>query len=175
MPPDTGSGVRVSRKISRGGGAPRAEVSAEVERPGHERAAQRSRPAILPGGSAGRAGMAFRLGDDCERLGDLEGAITWFRRAAEADHPDAAMRLGGLLGRLIDQRSAGNRAAAEHHQARRTDLTMMAEATRWLAAARGSHRLEMMELVLLMLDRQQALAAGHLPGAPAAGSLPCHR
>jgi len=119
--------------------------------------------------------MAFRLGDDCERLGDLEGAITWFRRAAEADHPDAAMRLGGLLGRLIDQRSAGNRAAAEHHQARRTDLTMMAEATRWLAAARGSHRLEMMELVLLMLDRQQALAAGHLPGAPAAGSLPCHR
>jgi hypothetical protein len=165
--------VGVSINVSHGGDAPRAEVPAEGGRSGHDGAARHSRPAVVPGGSAGRAGTAFRLGDDCERLGDLEGAISWFRLAAEADHPDAAMRLAGLLGRLVDQRSAGTRAAAERHPARRSDLTMMAEATRWLAVARGSHRPEMMELILLMLHRQQCLAAGHPPGAPAAGPVPC--
>ena len=129
-------------------------------------------PEAIPGVSSGRAGTAYRLGDNCERLGDLEGAITWFRRAAEADHTDAAMRLGSLLGRFIDQRALRD-ATEEHHQARRTDRTLMAEATRWLAAAQGSRRPEMVELVVSMLHRQQFLAAGHPPCEPASRSDPC--
>ncbi len=153
------------------GDGPSAEPSADGQRARRPGPARLGRPDAIPGVSS-RAGTAYRLGDSCERLGDLEGAITWFRRAAEADHADAAMRLGSLLGRFIDQRALRD-ATEEYHQARRTDLTLMAEATRWLAAAQGSRRPEMVELVVSMLHRQQFLAAGHPPCEPASRSDAC--
>ncbi|RFU39656.1 hypothetical protein DZF91_21145, partial [Actinomadura logoneensis] len=49
------------------------------------------------------AGVAFGLGATFERDGDLEQAAAWYRRAAEAGSPGAALRLGDVLGRLADE------------------------------------------------------------------------
>jgi hypothetical protein len=132
---------------------------------------RRSGPDAIPGFSSGRVRTAYRLGKNCERVGDLEGAITWFRRAAEAGHPEAAMRLCGLLGRIIDANLGGSR---DDGQARRIDRALMTEAIRWLSAARGRSEPQMVELILETLQRQQCLAAAHPPGEATARPGPRH-
>jgi hypothetical protein len=145
----------------RGGDAPAAELPGAAARAGPPGLPRSSRPDAIPGVLSGRVRTAYRLGENCERIGDLEGAITWFRRAAEAGHPEAAMRLSGLLGQIID---AHLDASRDDGQARRIDLTLMTEAIRWLSAARGRSEPQMVELILETLQRQQCLAAGHPPG-----------
>jgi TPR repeat protein len=84
----------------------------------------------------------------CEREGDLEGAARWFRRAAEADFPNAALRLGAVLGRLADEHDTKTKRSPE---------MLLAEATRWLSEVKTSP--DAVELITDLLNRQQRLAA----------------
>jgi TPR repeat protein len=108
--------------------------------------------------SGGRRGpyarIAFASGKRCERQGDLEGAARWFRRAAEADLSDAALRLGDVLGRLADQRGGVGGMAGSRSRDR-----LLAEATRWLSEAHDAKHPDAIELITDMLNRQQRLAA----------------
>jgi TPR repeat protein len=112
------------------------------------------------------ARIAFASGKRYERQGDLEGAARWFRRAAEADLSDAALRLGDVLGRLADQRG-GAEGIDGSDGADGTDGTvrtrsrelLLAEATRWLSEAHRSTHPDAIELITDMLNRQQRLAA----------------
>jgi TPR repeat protein len=100
------------------------------------------------------ARIAFASGKRCERQGDLEGAARWFRRAAEADLSDAALRLGDVLGRLADQR--GDAGGTDGSRSRDR---LLAEAARWLSEAHGAKDPDAIELITDMLNRQQRLAA----------------
>lgn len=100
------------------------------------------------------ARIAFASGKRCERQGDLEGAARWFRRAAEADLSDAALRLGDVLGRLADQRGGVGGTDGSRSRDR-----LLAEATRWLSEAHGATHPDAIELITDMLNRQQRLAA----------------
>jgi TPR repeat protein len=95
-----------------------------------------------------QAHAAYELGMWCEREGDLEGAARWFRRAAEADFPDAALRLGRVLGRLADEQGTKTKQSPE---------MLLAEATRWLSEVKTSP--DAVELITDLLNRQQRLAA----------------
>lgn len=110
----------------------------------------RLRPAALGRPSGALADVAFRLGDWREREGDLEQAAGWFRRAAESDRPDAALRLGDVLGRLAEERRAASGDSAE---------VLLAEATRWLSEARDATTPAGIELITDMLNRHQRQAA----------------
>jgi hypothetical protein len=157
----TSSHAPDSAPADRGSEAADAEPPGAAARAGRLRLPSRSGQDAIPGVSSGRVRTAYRLGENCERAGDHEGAIIWFRRAAEAGHPEAAMRLCGLLGRIIDAHLDSSR---DDGQARRIDLTLMTEAIRWLSCARGRSEPQMIELILETLRRQQCLAAAHLPG-----------
>ncbi|MDL4771733.1 MULTISPECIES: tetratricopeptide repeat protein [Thermomonosporaceae] len=105
------------------------------------------------------ADVAFGLGEMYEREGDLEQAADWFRRAAESDRADAALRLGGVLGRLADARRGLPDDTAEE---------LLAEATRWLSGANGATTPDAIELITDMLNRHQRQAARRgLEPAPA--------
>ncbi|MCP2339817.1 hypothetical protein [Actinomadura rupiterrae] len=107
------------------------------------------RPAPAPSaGDETFAGVAFGLGATFEQDGDLEQAAAWFRRAAEAGCPDAALRLGDVLGRLADERRAGDSAE-----------DLLAEATRWLSGAPDTTSPDAIGLITDMLNRHQRLAA----------------
>jgi TPR repeat protein len=95
-----------------------------------------------------QAREAYELGVWCEREGDLECAAHWFRRAAEADFPGAALRLGGVLSRLADERNT---------KAKQSPEMLMAEASRWLSVVNTSP--DAVELITDLLNRQQRLAA----------------
>jgi TPR repeat protein len=116
------------------------------------------------------ARIAFASGKRYERQGDLEGAARWFRRAAEADLSDAALRLGDVLGRLAVQRgTAGDGGADGPRPGSRSTDRLMAEATRWLSEAQTARHPDAIELITDMLNRQQRLAAlraGEQPAAP---------
>jgi TPR repeat protein len=115
------------------------------------------------------ARIAFASGKRYERQGDLEGAARWYRRAAEADLSDAALRLGDVLGRLADQRGGaeGTDGTDSTDGTDGTDGTirtrsrelLLAEATRWLSEAHRSTDPDAIELITDMLNRQQRLAA----------------
>ncbi|WP_433326894.1 hypothetical protein [Spirillospora sp. CA-294931] len=92
------------------------------------------------------ADIAFGLGELYEHDGDLEQAAEWFRRAAECDRQDAALRLGDVLGRLADQ---GDGSSEER----------LAEATRWLSGAQGATGPDAIGLITDMLNRHQRQAA----------------
>ncbi|MFC5186195.1 hypothetical protein [Actinomadura harenae] len=94
------------------------------------------------------AGFAFGLGETFERDGDLEQAASWYRRAAEAGSPGAALRLGDVLGRLADERRAGDSAEE-----------LLAEATRWLSGAPDTTTPDAIGLITDMLNRHQRRAA----------------
>lgn len=94
------------------------------------------------------AGIAFGLAELYERMSDLDRAADWYRRAAEAGHPDAALRLGAVLGRLADTGRAG--ISAED---------LLAEATRWLSGAPDATTPDAIELITDMLNRHQRQAA----------------
>ncbi|WP_131739436.1 tetratricopeptide repeat protein [Actinomadura roseirufa] len=94
------------------------------------------------------ADMAFGLGEMYEREGDLEAAADWYRRAAESDRADAALRLGAVLGRLADARRADESAEE-----------LLAEATRWLSEAQDATTPDAIELITDMLNRHQRQAA----------------
>ncbi|MCW2897956.1 MAG: hypothetical protein JWO67_221 [Streptosporangiaceae bacterium] len=96
------------------------------------------------------ARVAYGLGAQCERDGDLAGATRWLRHAAEGGSAEAALRLGDLLGRLAEERGQGRRNASE---------PLLAEATRWLSTAKSSTAPDAVELVTDMLNRHQRLAA----------------
>ncbi|MBC6463354.1 hypothetical protein HKK72_36785 [Actinomadura sp. HBU206391] len=101
------------------------------------------------------AQVAYSLGERCEQEGDADGAARWFRRAAEAGCPDAALRLGDLLGRLADERGPATGDSPEF---------LLAEAARWFCEARSAARPdrgvpEAIGRVTDMLDRHQRLAA----------------
>lgn len=100
------------------------------------------------------ARIAFASGKRYERQGDLEGAARWFRRAAEADLSDAALRLGDVLGRLADRRGVADGTAENRSRDR-----LLAEATRWLSEAHEAKHPDAIELITDMLNRQQRLAA----------------
>jgi TPR repeat protein len=100
-------------------------------------------------GSQARA--AYELGMWCEREGDLECAAHWFRRAAEDDYPDAALRLGGVLARLVDE------ADEQDTKTDQSPEMLLAEATRWLSEVKASP--DAVELITDLLNRQQRLAA----------------
>ncbi|MFC6878820.1 MULTISPECIES: tetratricopeptide repeat protein [Actinomadura] len=106
------------------------------------------------------ADVAFGLGEMYEREGDLEQAADWYRRAAESDRPDAALRLGDVLGRLADARRDASADAAEN---------LIAEATRWLSGAHDATTPDAIELITDMLNRQlrQAARRGLEPAAVA--------
>ena len=101
-----------------------------------------------PGGSLAR--VACSLGERCEREGDLDRAVRWFRRAAESGSPEAALRLGSALGRLADERRAETGESPEQ---------LLAEASRWLSEVRYATMPDGIELVTDMLNRHQRLAA----------------
>ncbi|MEU5877983.1 hypothetical protein [Spirillospora sp. NPDC047279] len=108
--------------------------------------------------SAGRlsegslADLAYQFGDQHEREGDLEQAAEWFRRAAQSStRPDAALRLGGVLGRLADEQPAEGAPG--------TSEQLLAEATRWLSGAQGATTPDAIELITDMLNRHQRQAA----------------
>lgn len=90
--------------------------------------------------------LAYGLGEQYERDGDLEQAAQWFRRAAEADRGRAALRLGDVLGRLADERPPGSER-------------LLAEATRWIAGAPDATTPDAIELITDMLNRHQRAAA----------------
>ncbi|MFC4906177.1 hypothetical protein [Actinomadura gamaensis] len=94
------------------------------------------------------AGVALGLGETFERDGDLEQAAAWFRCAAEAGSPDAALRLGDVLGRLADERRAGDSAE-----------NLLAEATRWLSGAPDTTSPDAIGLITDLLNRHQRRAA----------------
>lgn len=96
------------------------------------------------------ADLAYQFGEQHEREGDLEQAAEWFRRAAESARPDAALKLGGVLGRLADEQPAGSPDSSEQ---------LLAEATRWLSGAQGVTTPDAIELVTDMLNRHQRQAA----------------
>lgn len=100
---------------------------------------------------------AYQWGAAYEGAGDLERAARWFRRAAEAGHEEAALRLGAVLGRLAD------RQGRTGVKAKQSPEQLMAEATRWLSGVRASS--DSIELITDMLNRQQRLAARRTPAA----------
>ncbi|MBT2213635.1 MULTISPECIES: tetratricopeptide repeat protein [Actinomadura] len=100
------------------------------------------------------ADVAFGLGEMYERCGDLESAADWYRRAAESDRADAALRLGDVLGRLADARRAGQAGGSAE-----SAEDLLAEATRWLSGAPGPTTPDAIELVTDMLNRHQLQAA----------------
>jgi TPR repeat protein len=103
-------------------------------------------------------GAAYELGLWCEREGDLEQAVRWFRRPAEAGHPAAALRLSDVLGRLAD-----GRGARQGVKTKQSPDMLVAEATRWLSVVKTGP--DAIELVTDMLNRQQRLAARRHPAA----------
>ncbi|TDD94071.1 tetratricopeptide repeat protein [Actinomadura rubrisoli] len=94
------------------------------------------------------ADVAFGLGEMYERAGDLESAADWYRRAAESDRADAALRLGAVLGRMADASRADDSAE-----------DLLAEATRWLSGAQDTSTPDAIELITDMLNRHQRQAA----------------
>lgn len=104
-------------------------------------------------------GAAYELGLWCEKENDLERAARWYRRAAEAGYPQAALRLGDVLGRLADRQDVNAEQPPE---------LLLAEATRWLSAAASTPGA--MELITDMLNRQQRLAARRAREPEVAGS-----
>ncbi|TYK48392.1 SEL1-like repeat protein [Actinomadura decatromicini] len=94
------------------------------------------------------ADVAFGLGELYEHEGDLEQAADWYRRAAESGRADAALRLGGVLGRMADAGSAADSAEE-----------LLAEATRWLSGAHDATTPDAIELITDMLNRQLRRAA----------------
>ena len=94
------------------------------------------------------ADVAFGLGEMYERAGDLESAADWYRRAAESDRADAALRLGAVLGRMADASRADDSAE-----------DLLAEATRWLSGAQDTTTPDAIELITDMLNRHQRQAA----------------
>lgn len=99
------------------------------------------------------AGVALGLGETFEHDGDLEQAASWYRRAAEAGSPFAALRLGDVLGRLADERRAGDSAE-----------DLLAEATRWLSDAPDTTTPDAIGLITDMLNRHQRRAARRASG-----------
>ncbi|MGH3392293.1 MAG: hypothetical protein ACRDOO_25760, partial [Actinomadura sp.] len=100
------------------------------------------------GGSLGL--VACSIGERYERAGDLELAARWFRRAAEAGCPEAALRLGDVLGRLADECGVETKDSPER---------LLAEASRWLSEVRYATMPDGIELVTDMLNRHQRIAA----------------
>ena len=107
--------------------------------------------AASAGGSLER--VACSIGERFEREGDLELAARWFRRAAEAGCPEAALRLGDVLGRLADERGAETKDSPDSPE------RLLAEASRWLSEVRYATMPDGIELVTDMLNRHQRLAA----------------
>ncbi|MFC0041291.1 hypothetical protein [Actinomadura rayongensis] len=108
-----------------------------------------------PGSAAdGRyAEAAFRVGEVCERAGDLWTAAQWFREAAEAGRPGARLRLGAVLGRLAD-------SLADRPDAGTPDPgVLLAEAARWLTGSPEAATPAGIGLITDMLNRQQRQAA----------------
>ncbi|RSN39988.1 MULTISPECIES: sel1 repeat family protein [Actinomadura] len=99
----------------------------------------------------GRVDVAFGLGRVYELEGDLERAADWYRRAAESGHPGAPLRLGAVLGRLADARSAD--ASDESAE------DLLAEASRWLSGVQAATTPHAIELITDMLNRHQRQAA----------------
>lgn len=99
----------------------------------------------------GRVDVAFGLGRVYELEGDLERAAGWYRRAAESGHTGAPLRLGAVLGRLADARSAD--ASAESAE------DLLAEASRWLSGVQAATTPDAIELITDMLNRHQRQAA----------------
>jgi TPR repeat protein len=96
---------------------------------------------------------AYEWGAAYEGAGDLERAARWFRRAAEAGHKEAALRLGAVLGRLAERQGLKAKQSPE----------LLAEATRWLSGVKAGS--DSIELITDMLNRQQRLAARRTPAA----------
>lgn len=109
-------------------------------------------PTRLPAGARRADGtladVAYGVGNRCERAGDLERAARWFRRAAEAERPEAALRLGAVLGRLADARDPVG-----------SSEVLLAEATRWLSEASDTTTPDAIEVITAMLDRHHRQAA----------------
>jgi TPR repeat protein len=101
----------------------------------------------LPPKDAAWAQIAYGLGEMYEREGNLERAVALFRRAAESDRPDAALRLADLLGQLAERCEAGPCDQA------------LAEGTRWLSGAPAPTTPDAIGLITDMLDRHQRRAA----------------
>jgi TPR repeat protein len=102
--------------------------------------------AVGEGSGGSLVDLAYGLGEQYERDGDLEQAAQWFRRAAESDRRRAALRLGDVLGRLADERPP----ASER---------LLAEATRWMSDAPDATTPDAIELITDMLNRHQRAAA----------------
>ncbi|WP_067461497.1 SEL1-like repeat protein [Actinomadura macra] len=92
--------------------------------------------------------VAFGLGEMYEHENDLESAADWYRRAAESDHAEAALRLGAVLGRMADDHRADDSAE-----------DLLAEATRWLSGVPLAAAPDAIELITDMLNRHQRQAA----------------
>lgn len=104
------------------------------------------------------ARAAFEQGLVHEEAGDLEPAARWFRRAAEVGHPEAALRLGRVLGRLADRQGPVERTGVKTKQ---SPELLVAEAARWLSGVKAGP--DTIELITDMLNRQQRLAARRMP------------
>ncbi len=95
-----------------------------------------------------QARFLYKLGVRAEAEGNMERAAGWFRKAAEAGIPEAALRLGGVLGHLAEQPVGKAKASPEQ---------LLAEASRWASGAGAGP--DKMMLITDLLNRQQRLAA----------------